>query len=393
MLTGRVHISDTTLRDGEQTYGIVFSNLEKLHIAQLLCEASVNEIEAGFPSQEGNEQAYLKRLLELKNENQWNTRIIGWNRPVQTEIEASIELGIDGACSSTPVTKQMIESILRVKPDEVLRRQELALQSLKGAGLYTVSDFQDAYSADREFLFEMIQMSEEAGADRVRLCDTVGRSFPHIVYELLSSILERFKLDIEVHAHNDLGMASANCIAGVKALSDWIERNRATNSDRKIYLSTTVNGIGERAGNTDLATIATALDVGFGVSTINHSHLSSLSKFVSIASSRPVPVNAPVVGINNWCHSSGIHVDGVIKDSSNYELISPEYVGLPVTSRKLGLNKHSGKRAVVHYFSRLGVDLDSEQSIIILGKVQNATVANKRMLTDAELLSLVREGA
>ncbi|MEH2090351.1 hypothetical protein [Nostoc sp.] len=159
-------------------------------------------------------------------------------------------------------------------------------------GLYAVSDFQDAFNADHSFLFEMIQMSEETGADRVRLCDTVGRTDPFVIFDIMADILNNSAIDIELHPHNDLNMAVANCVAAVKAFDIWYQDQQETPS-RKLYLTSTVNGIGERAGNTDLlATLVGALKVGLRIDvSVQESKLASICDYVSQASSRPIAIN------------------------------------------------------------------------------------------------------
>lgn len=382
-------ISDTTLRDGEQTFGIVFSNDEKLEIAKQLDRMGIQELEAGFPFQDGSERAYLEKLIDLKVNGSLKARIIGWNRPIIKELSHSVSLGIDGCSSSTPIAPHAIESILGSSPDKILKAQQNALSFIKDNGLYAISDFQDAFNAERSFLFEMIFMSQEMGADRIRLCDTVGRSDPFMIFNVITKILIETDIDIELHAHNDLGMAVANCIAAVRAFEAWY-RVRKEKPNRKLYLTTTVNGIGERAGNTDLATLIGALKVGLQIDIpVRETMLTDICDYVARISQRPIPVNAPVVGTNIWSHSSGIHVDGVLKNPDNYELIKPEFVGKTASARRLGINKHSGKRAVQHKFQELGWSLTNEEAIKLLPSIRERTIRSKRMLFDRELIALM----
>jgi len=385
----KIFISDTTLRDGEQTYGFVFSNPEKITIAKLLCEIGIHELEVGFPSQPGFEYEYLVDLVLLKKKYNWQTRLIGWHRPVVSEIKASVKIGLDGASSSIPITNKIIKNVLKSSYSEVLTKQREAIEFLVNSGLYAISDFQDAFLAEKSYLFEMIQMCQEVGANRIRLCDTVGRTTPFKIYDLVNEIANKFEIDIEIHAHNDLGLAVANCIAGIMALKDS-QNNTNSKSIRNIFLSTTVNGIGERTGNTDLFTLYAALNIGYNLNlNIDTSHFHLISEYVSIASNRPVPVNAPVVGENNWRHSSGIHVDGILKDTSSYELIPPIYVGLPESVRKIGIGKHSGKHALIHNLNRLGVNINDSEAFKIIEGLRKLIIIKKRMLTDTEIINFV----
>lgn len=382
-------ISDTTLRDGEQTFGIVFSNDEKLEIARRLDQMGIQELEVGFPAQNGSEYDYLCKLAARKASGELTARILGWHRPLRQELSSSVAMGLDGCCSSTPITTFMIDSILSSTPEKILKAQQDAIAFIKDNDLYAVSDFQDAFNAERSFLFEMIQMSAETGADRIRLCDTVGRSDPFTIFELVTAILNQTNIDIELHAHNDLGMAVANCVAATKAFEAWYQVQSET-PNRKLYLTATVNGIGERAGNTDLASLVAALKVGLSLDVSGQeTKLASICDYVAQVSQRPIPVNAPVVGTNIWSHSSGIHVDGVLKSPANYELISPEFVGRTNTSRRLGINKHSGKRAVQHKFSELGIPLSNEEALALLPQIREQTIQSKRMLFDSELMELI----
>lgn len=387
----QIVLSDTTLRDGEQTYGVVFSSHEKLKIARLLDEMGIQDIEVGFPSQPGSEQIYLRSLVAMKQKGELKARLLGWHRPVLSEIAYSVQIGLDGCCSSVPIADYMIKSVLGWHRQDVLKTQERAIQGIKSAGLYAVSDFQDAFSADSHFRMEMIQMSCNAGADRVRLCDTVGRTVPHLVEKVVSEILETTAIDIEIHAHNDLGMAVANCVTAielfVKNLSTF-----GSYKDRKIYATTTVNGLGERAGNADLATLVAAIKLGLEIDLpLKTTLLSQICNYVALASGRPISVHAPVIGSNIWRHASGIHVDGILKDPNNYELIAPEFVGLDASVRTLGLNKHLGKRAVQHKLSELGFEVTDEQASELVSEIRLRIIQNKRMLTNEEIKGLLDE--
>ena len=384
-----VVLSDTTLRDGEQTYGIVFTNAEKLRIAGLLDRIGVREIEAGFPSAAGWEAKYLEELVARRRAGRLSCRILGWHRPIVAEIETSHQRGMDGCCASVPSSDFMIDKVLGKDREFVIRSMIKAMQAGKACGMYMVADLQDAFNADPGFRMELIAAVREAGADRVRLCDTVGRTQPDMVRAILETIWKEHDIDLEIHAHNDLGMAVANCIVGVRTFLD-LKKQGTVSSQRKCYLSTTVNGIGERAGNTPLEVVAAALDLTLNVETgLDMARMYALCKYVETASDRPIAVNHPVVGDNIWRHSSGIHVDGVLKSSRSYELIQPEYVGRDESVRTLGVSKHSGRVALRTTAERLGFRLSEDQVAELLPRLSDLTVEAGRCLTDLEISDII----
>jgi homocitrate synthase NifV len=380
-----VVVSDTTLRDGEQTYGIVFTNDAKLRIARLLDRLGLQEIEAGFPSASGYEASYLDALVAAKKAGEIRCRLLGWHRPIPSEIEWSARRGMDGCCASVPSSDFMIDNVLQKDRAFVLDSMFAAIQRGKQLGLYVVADFQDAFNADPGFRMELIGRVLEAGADRVRLCDTVGRTNPEGVRKVLETTWATFDVDLEVHAHNDLSMAVANCIVGAATYLQWKQAGKIS-ADRKIFFSTAVNGIGERAGNTALEALVAALELTLDVDTgLDLSKLWDVCSYVETASRRPIPVNQPVVGSNNWCHSSGIHVDGVLKALKTYELISPEMVGRDASARRIGISKHSGRAALNNTALRLGFTFSEDELKDLMPKLAEMTVEANRSLSDQEL--------
>lgn len=383
-----VVLSDTTLRDGEQTYGIVFTNQEKLLIARMLSDVGLAEIECGFPAAGGYEGDYLDRLVGLRRDGQIRSRILGWHRPILAEIDWSRKRGMDGCCASIPSSDFMIQHVLQKDRTFVLESMRKAITHGKSLDLYMVADFQDAYNADECFRTDLIAAVTEASADRIRLCDSVGRTDPLTISRILKEIWARFDIDLEVHAHNDLGMAVANCVVATSTYLD-LKASGKLSPDRKLFISTAVNGIGERAGNTALEVLAAALDLTLGVDTgVRMSKIYNLCRFVETATGRSIAVNHPVIGDNNWRHSSGIHVDGVLKALATYELISPEYVGRDASARKIGISKHSGRVALKNNAERLGFYLTDEQVQALLPKIATMTVEANRYLSDQELADI-----
>jgi homocitrate synthase NifV len=241
--------------------------------------------------------------------------------------------------------------------------------------MYVSVNAEDASRADLDFLVRFGLAAKEEGADRLRFCDTLGILDPFDTYNVIKFLIEATGLDIEMHTHDDFGMATANALAGIKA--------GAT------YVNTTVNGLGERAGNAALEEVVMALKyigmVDVGVST---SRFRELSEYVAEASSRTIPAWKSIVGTNVFAHESGIHADGVIKNPLNYEAFAPEDVGL---ARQIVIGKHSGSRAVYHKFQEFGLDLSQGDCDAVLARVRVEAIKLKRALFDKELMVIYQD--
>ncbi|MCL1811414.1 MAG: homoaconitate hydratase, partial [Methanomassiliicoccaceae archaeon] len=229
-----VCVCDTTLRDGEQAAEIVFSNVEKYRIAQLLDEAGVQQIEAGIPAMGADEKIAVKHIAHMK----LNASVLGWNRANIDDINTSIDCDVDSVAISLSSSDIHIENKLKKSREWVLEQVDKCVSHAKSHGLYISCNGEDASRADMDFLLEFARTAKNAGADRFRYCDTIGREDPFTCAERVGRIIKEVGIEVEMHTHNDFGMATANCIAGVKAGAR--------------FLSTTVMGIGERAGNTPL---------------------------------------------------------------------------------------------------------------------------------------------
>ncbi len=316
-----ITLVDTTLRDGEQSPGVAFTIREKIEIASLLSSIGINEMEAGTPVIGGDEAQAVKEIIALG----LPSRILTWNRVLERDIEASLNCGANALYISCPVSDIQIKKKLRKKREWVKERFSKLLPELKKEGLYVACGLEDASRADPSFVLEVSYLLEELGVDRVRICDTVGILTPFKTFELITSIRKNIKAPLEIHTHNDFGLATANALAGIKGGA--------------VYASVTVNGIGERAGNASLEEVVMAIEKIEGVKTgINIRRLKELSLLVSRSSGKPIHPNKPIVGDLVFTHESGIHVDGVIKDPSNYEPFPPEDIG---AKRRLIIGKHS----------------------------------------------------
>src|SRR6266568_2975388 len=247
-LPDNIIIDDTTLRDGEQTAGMVFSKKEKLTIARMLDSIGVQELECGIPAMGEEERDSIRALVELG----LNARLITWNRAVIPDIQASIDCGVTAVDISLSVSDQMIAHKLRKSREWVKEQLKTALGFAKEHGLYVSVGGEDASRADLAFLTELMEITRELGGDRFRFCDTLGILDPFTMYAKIRTLRDTVPdLDIEVHTHNDLGMATANAIAGVRAGARFV--------------NTTVNGLGERAGNAALEEVVMGLKYACGI--------------------------------------------------------------------------------------------------------------------------------
>jgi homocitrate synthase NifV len=363
-----VIIDDTTLRDGEQTAGVVFSLEEKKRIAKLLDETGVGELECGIPAMGREEQASVKALVDLG----LNARLLTWNRAVVSDIQASIDSGVRAVDISLSVSDIHIERKLCKNRSWVKEQLKVALGFAKNHDLYVSIGGEDASRADLDFLVELMEIARDQGADRFRFCDTLGILDPFTTYDKVLYLAESVDLALEVHTHNDLGMATANAIAGIRAGARFV--------------NTTVNGLGERAGNAALEEVVMALKHACHVDVpIDTGRFVELSKLVGQASCRPVPEWKAIVGEKVFSHESGLHADGVLKYPGNYEGYDPAEVGL---SRHMVIGKHSGRHGLQDRLRGLGIDLDLLEADSFLARVRNVAQRRKRPLSDNDLLQL-----
>jgi len=369
---GPIIIDDTTLRDGEQTAGVMFTRAEKISIARMLDAAGVQEIECGIPAMGKAEQSAVRALVDLG----LRARLITWNRAVVSDIRASLACGVTAVDISLSVSDIMIAHKLRKSREWVMEQLKEALGFAKENGLYVSVGGEDAGRAAPSFLVELLRLSRSMGADRFRFCDTLGILDPFDMYEKISMLRRAVPdLDLEVHTHNDLGMATANALAGIRAGARFV--------------NTTVNGLGERAGNAALEEVVMALKVARGVDTgIDTQRFRDLSRLVGKASRRPVPPWKAVVGERVFAHESGIHADGVIKNPKNYEGFDPAEVGL---RRYLVVGKHSGTSGLIERYKSLGIILEKEDANRLLRRVRVISGRLKRPLSDHDLHALYRE--
>ncbi|MGL5151957.1 MAG: homocitrate synthase [Clostridium sp.] len=367
----KLYVVDTTLRDGEQTAGVVFANAEKITIASMLSDLGVDQLEVGIPAMGGDEKNAIKNIVQRN----LKSSIMAWNRAVISDIEQSIDCGVDAVAISISVSDIHIQHKLKTSREWVLENMVKAVEFAKKNGLYVSVNGEDASRADREFLVEFINTAKEAGADRFRYCDTVGIMEPFRLSNDIQYLVNKTGFNLEMHTHNDFGMATANAISGIEAGAS--------------HVGVTVNGLGERAGNAALEEVLMALKCVYGYEEeIDTKMFRELSEYVSMASGRILPAWKAIVGDNMFAHESGIHADGAIKNPKNYEAFAPDLVGL---ERQIVIGKHSGKAGIVNKFKEYNIVLDEKESAAILEMVRSTSVRLKRSLFDKELVQLYKE--
>lgn len=388
-----IYLLDVTNRDGVQTSRLGLAKLEKTMVNLYLNKMGIHQSEIGFPVT-SHEINYINANIELAERGVLKPMVLsGWVRAIPQDVEIAIkQTKIKNLNLSISTSDQMIKGKFRgklTKKDVIkLMKQAVTLARSKGIEIVGVNA-EDASRSDEEYLYQFAKEAKDSGADRLRYCDTLGFDDPFTIYQRVKRLAERVNMPIEIHCHNDLGMAVACSIAGAKGAID---------AGVDAYINTTINGMGERAGNADLVSVILALRYASGLrdkykiaGDVKLNMAWKIARYASYAFDVPIPVNQPGVGENMFAHESGIHADGALKDWRNYELYHYEDVGRgePViieTGRKITVGEYSGIKGFRNVYEKLEIKFkDEEEAKEILELVRYANVHKQKPLTEDEL--------
>ncbi|USZ71736.1 2-isopropylmalate synthase [Natronosalvus halobius] len=358
-------VFDTTLRDGEQSPGTSFSYDDKREIARVLDEMETHVIEAGFPV---NSEAEFEAVSDIASSTQTTT--CGLARVVEGDIEAALDSGVEMVHVFVSTSDVQIEDSMHSSREAVVERAIDAVERVTEAGAICMFSPMDATRTDEPFLLEVIEAVTEAGTDWINVPDTCGVATPRRFYDLIQTVTDHTDARIDVHTHDDFGLATANALAGIEAGADQAQ--------------VSVNSIGERAGNAAYEEFVMAVESVYQADTgIDTTRITELSQVVADRSGVPVPSNKPVVGANAFSHESGIHAAGVIENADTFEpgVMTPEMVG---ARRRLVLGKHTGTHSVRERLVETGFDPTETEVRAVTRRVKDYG-AEKRRVTVSDL--------
>jgi len=364
-----IGLYDTTLRDGEQTIGVVLTPEDKLEIAQALDAAGVDRIEAGFP-RVSDDDFHAVRLIADAG---LRAEVWGFSRAVQADVDALVELGVRASVIESPISDGKLDA-LGVSRDTMLDRIRNAVSFAVANGIHVAFFGVDSSRADLEFFDRAYEAAVEAGAAEVVVVDTIGIATPEAAALLVSRALDRLDVPVHWHGHDDFGLGTAAAIAAVQAGATWVQG--------------TVNGMGERAGNADLVEVALALEALYGIPTrLDLTHARRLSRLVAEKAGTPLPPWKAVTGEALFTRESGA-VAAQFHDPPAIEPYASELVG---AERGIVLGKKSGIDSIRIALDRLGLDVPADRHAELLAAVKALGTKHKRLVTDTELRRLVRK--
>lgn len=363
----KIYLFDTTLRDGEQTPGVALTVDEKIQIATKLNNFGVDKIEVGFPASSKGEVESARKIKSIG----LKSTLVGLARSLTNDIDAILDSDLDYVHSFIGTSPLHREYKLKKSKKEIVQQATDAVEYAKDHGLTVEFSAEDATRTESDFLIEIFNEVIDAGADLIDIPDTVGILTPTITRELITDIKNNFKIPISVHFHNDFGLATANTITALECGANQAH--------------VTVNGLGERTGNSSLEEVVMTLVSSYGIDLgVDTTRLYSLSTLVGRLTGVKMPVNKPIVGDNAFAHESGIHVHGILNNASTYEPLSPELVG---HSRRIVLGKHTGKNAIKSKLKEYHIDLNDEQFNKVFNEIKNLGDSGKTV-TDDDLVAI-----
>ncbi len=346
----RVIVYDSTLRDGEQTPGVAFTPEQKLTIARMLDEARVHQIEAGFPAISESEVRTIKEISSAG----LDADILGLARVTKGDVDAAVDAGVDLILLFVGTSEIHLKYKMKKSREDVLAMTAEALDHCKARGVPASVSAEDTTRTDPEFLMKFYREAEANGAVRVGVTDTLGCATPEAITDLVSRAVKEVKVPVALHLHNDFGLSTANAIAGVKAGASAV--------------TTTVNGIGERAGNVPLEQFVVALKYLYGLDIgIDCTKMKALSDTICMFSGLHKPRNQPLVGTNVFAHESGIHVAAILNCPMTYESIPPESVG---NERHIIMGKKTGVNYVKRRLEEMRVEATDKQAVEICRRIK-----------------------
>ncbi len=363
-----IAVFDTTLRDGEQTPGVSLPVSYKIQIAKQLDKLGVDVIEAGFPSASKGEFEAVKEIANLG----LNAKICGLARMVKGDIDAAIKADVDMVHIFIPTSKIQVEHTIKKSREEIIEISVECVEYVKDHGVECMFSAMDATRTEMDYLKRIYKAVEEAGVDIVNVPDTVGIATPFKFYDMIKELREHLKVPIDVHCHNDFGLATANTYAAVLAGANEVQ--------------VTVNGIGERAGNAALEEVVALLYAEGFKTNVRMEYLVETSRLVERLTGVKLPPNKPIVGENAFSHESGIHAHGVLKDARTFEpgIITPEMVG---HKRRIVIGKHAGRHQIKKMLEDAGYVVDEESLTKIVEKVKELGDKGKKV-TDLDLFTI-----